>query len=48
MSIQKRPVDAGGAGDRGDGYLVAGGAESVEGIEDFATSAVTVVAPRGD
>jgi hypothetical protein len=36
-----------GAGDRGDGYLVAVGAESVEGIDDFAAAAA-VVAPRGD
>ena len=36
-----------GAGDRGDGYLVAVGAESVECIDDFAAAAA-VVAPRGD
>src|SRR5258705_8715820 len=48
VAIQKRAVDAGRAGDRGDGDLVAGGAESVEGIEDFATSAIAVVAPRGE
>jgi hypothetical protein len=43
VAIQKRPVDAGCAGDRGDGDLVAGGAASVEGIEDFAATAIALI-----
>ena len=48
VAIQERAIDARGPSDRGDGDLVAVGAESVEGIDDFAASAIAVVAPRRD
>ena len=48
VAIQKRAIDPGGASDRRDGDLVAVGAESVEGIEDFPATAIAVVAPRRD
>ena len=48
VAIQERAVDPGGASHRRDGDLVAAGAESVEGLEDFAASAIAVVAPRRD
>src|SRR5258705_7646475 len=46
VAIQERAIDAGGPSDRGDGDPVAAGAESVEGIDDFAAAAIAVVAPR--
>jgi len=46
VAIQERAIDARGPSDRGDGDLVAVGAESVEGIDDFAATAIAVAAPR--
>src|SRR5258705_4636131 len=46
VAIQERAIDARGPSDRGDGDLVAVGAESVEGIDDFVAAAIAVVAPR--
>ena len=48
VAIQERAIDARGPSDRGDGDLVAVGAESVEGIDDFATSAIAVAARRAE